>query len=107
MSPVILYSLMFAASSHIEGLRMRASHRDRESNRRAGLEQLERKGDAIHAINMALTDESFRESDELIHSILILAVNETRDDEEPADVSVAKYTHSYPPLISTSRMGVF
>ncbi|KFY94549.1 hypothetical protein V501_01903 [Pseudogymnoascus sp. VKM F-4519 (FW-2642)] len=84
-NPVFLHVLLFAASAHLEALRGSGAYSDSKGKIR--LEQLHQKGEAIRGIHDALRDGKDRESDELIQSILFLAINETKEDEEPADWS--------------------
>ena len=84
-NPVILHTLLFSASSHLEAVR--SQQNDLDTKKRMRLEQLQQKGDAIRAIHHAVAEKDHHESDGLIQSILFLAMNETGDDEEPPDVS--------------------
>lgn len=51
------------------------------------IEQMERKGSTIQAVNAAMKDATSSQSDDLILTILILASSETPDQLEPADWS--------------------
>lgn len=80
------YGSLFAASSHIEALHSTRSNYN--ARIKAELEQLEQRGEAIRAVHLALNDgDPGKQYDELIHSILILGVHETKGDEDDADWS--------------------
>jgi hypothetical protein len=75
--------ILFAISCHLE------SRRDSSSLSRAAvrIEQLRLRGDAIRGVNAKLNHLRYRSSDELIMSILFLAVNDVPEVAELPDTS--------------------
>lgn len=86
-NPLCLYSTMFASASHLEGLRASTRHNDAVSKKKARVEQLERIGVTLRAVDAAMRDETSNQSDDLILTILILASSETSEELKPADWS--------------------
>ena len=82
-NPTVLNILLFTASVHLETLRGPGSL----SRKKIRLEQLHHKGEAIRGVSDALHDPNYCQSDDLIQNILFLAMNETKDEEEPPDLS--------------------
>lgn len=91
--------LLFTASVHLETLRGPGSH----SRKEIRLEQLYHKGEAIRGVNDALRDPNYYLSDDLIQNIIFLAMNETREEEEPPDPS----PFVAPPLQNVEWLGVY
>jgi Fungal specific transcription factor domain len=79
----VLNVFLFTASLHLETLRGPGSL----TRGKIRTEQLYHKGEAIRGLNKALSDPNYCQSDEMIQNILFLAVNETGEEEEPADLS--------------------
>jgi hypothetical protein len=91
--------LLFTASVHLETLRGPGSL----SRKKIRLEQLYHKGEAIRGVNDALHDPNYCQSDDLIQNVLFLAMNETREDEEPPDPS----PFVDPPLQNAQWLGIY
>ena len=79
-----MHTWLFLALAHLESVR------DAENflgtKKKARLEQLYFKGEAIRGVSKSIREGNYLESDELIVIILLLAMNET-DGEEKADWS--------------------
>jgi len=98
-NPTVMNILLFTASVHLETLRGPGSH----SRKEIRLEQLYHKGEAIRGVNDALRDPNYHLSDDLIQNIIFLAMNETREEEEPPDPS----PFVAPPLQNVEWLGVY
>jgi hypothetical protein len=98
-NPTAMNVLLFTASVHLETLRGPGPL----SRKKIRLEQLYHKGEAIRGVNDALHDPNYCQSDDLIQSVLFLAMNETREEEEPPDPS----PFVDPPLQNVQWLGVY
>lgn len=84
-NPIVLHIVLFTALSHLESVR--GTENFPGSKRKNRVEQLRLKGDAIREILDTISAGKYLESDELIQSMLFLAMNETREEEDPPDWS--------------------